>query len=91
MSSSEILIYIQKIKKYLESHEDAKNYFLKGINSEEFYNSITEISEKNFKKNGDPMLSRDQFESVREKLVQETKKENEIFFDLKDFGKICLN
>jgi hypothetical protein len=91
--SPEVLIYIQKIKNYMDTNEDANKYFLSGINSDDFYVQIREISENNFKKNGDPMLSREQFENIREllKTTPEKNKEEKIFFELNGFGKICLN
>lgn len=91
--SPEVLIYIQKIKTYMSTNEEANNYFIGEFNPNDFYNEITTTSEKNFEQKGDPMLSREQFEEIRTKIrtPKEDKKEKNIFFDLKDFGKICLN
>ena len=89
--SSEVLIYFQKIKNYLSTNEEAKNYFLNGLNPNDFYNEIILQSEKNFVEKGDPMLTRDQFELIKENLQKPKSKEEKIFIDLKDFGKICLN
>ncbi len=91
--SPEVLIYIKNIKKFLETNDDAHQYFLKDVNEDDFYSKVAESSQKNFDRNGDPMLLRNQFEEIKNELLKSlnTKKENNIFLDLKDFGTICLN
>lgn len=91
--SPEVLIYIGNIKKFLDTNQEARNYFLKGLNEEDFYSKLAVSSQKNFEKNGDPMLFRNQFEEIKNELIESSnkKKENNIFMDLKDFGTICLN
>lgn len=89
----EVLIYVRTVKTYIQSNEEAKQYFLSGLNPDDFYKQIEDISEENFKKNGDPMLTKDQFENIRAilKTKSEENKNEKIFFDLSGFGKICLN
>ena len=91
--SPEVLIYISNIKKFLDTNNEAHQYFLKNINEDEFFSKVAESSQKNFDKNGDPMLLRNQFEEIKNQLLKslDKKKENNIFLDLKDFGTICLN
>jgi len=91
--SPEVLIYIRNIKKFLDTNDEAHQYFLKDLNEDDFYSKIAESSQKNFDKNGDPMLLRNQFEEIKNQLLKSSnkKKENNIFLDLKDFGTICLN
>ena len=91
--SPEVLIYIGNIKKFLDTNQEARDYFLKGLNEEDFYSKLAVSSQKNFEKNGDPMLFRNQFEEIKNELIESSnkKKENNIFMDLKDFGTICLN
>ncbi len=91
--SPEVLIYIRNIKKFLDTNDEAHQYFLKDLNEDDFYSKIAESSQKNFDKNGDPMLFRNQFEEIKNQLLKslDKKKENNIFLDLKDFGTICLN
>ncbi len=93
MMSPEVLIYLQKIKTYMSTNDEANNYFIGEFSSDDFFNEISSISEKNYQEKGDPMLSREQFEEIRNKIriPKEETKEKNIFFDLKDFGKICLN
>jgi len=97
--SPEVLIYIQTVKNYLNTNEDAKKYFLSNGNEEFFFKHLSEISQKNFEKDGDVMLSKIQFELLRKTTmatsVLEPKNENidneKIFIEIKNFGKICLN
>ncbi len=91
--SPEVLIYIGNIKKFLDTNQEAHDYFLKGVNEEDFYSKVAVSSQKNFEKNGDPMLLRNQFEEIKNELIESSNKnkENNIFIDLKDFGTICLN
>lgn len=91
--SPEVLIYIGNIKKFLDTNQEAHEYFLNGLNEEDFYSKVAVSSQKNFEKNGDPMLLRNQFEEIKNELLNSSnqKKENSIFMDLKDFGTICLN
>jgi len=99
----EVLIYVQNVKKYLETNQEARNYFLDGLDVDLFFKHLTEISEKNYKKNGEVMLDKEQFELLKKtlKAIEATKlpeikaeeKPNyeKIFFDLGNLGKICLN
>lgn len=91
--SPEVLIYIKNVKHFLDNNEEAYDYFLKNINEDEFFSKVAESSQKNFEKNGDPMLLRNQFEEIKKEILKSnnTKKENGIFIEIKDFGTICLN
>jgi hypothetical protein len=102
--SPEVLIYIQTVKKFLSTNQEAKNYFLgEGVDEETFFHHVSEISEKNFKTNGEVMLTREQFELLRKTLIatsiaikeipeEEMESiEDRIFVDSRGFGKICLN
>ena len=62
---SEILIYIQTVKNYLDSNVDARNYFLSNNDENSFYDSLTNIAKLNFEKKGTPELSKLQFELLR--------------------------
>jgi hypothetical protein len=97
-TSPEVLIYLQTVKTYLNNNEEAKNYFIGESDESFFYEHLTMISEKNFKTNGDPILNYDQFELLRKTLlaILITKKNipeepQNIFIELNNFGKICLN
>ena len=94
----EVLIYIQNIKNYLTVDIEARQYFMGESNEEFFFNHLTEISQKNFNKNGEVTLSKEQFELLRKTITAITISLKEIpedfphiFIDTRGFGKICLN
>jgi hypothetical protein len=97
----EVLIYIQTVKTYLKNNTEAKDYFIGESDEELFFDHLSEISQKNFESNGEVMLNKEQFEllrktvaaiSISKKDITEEPKENEnMFFEMKGFGKICLN
>jgi hypothetical protein len=101
--SPEVFIYLQTVKNYLKTNLEAREYFLGDSDEELFYKHLCEISQKNYEKNGEVMLDKDQFELLRttvkainivhKEIPKEPKKniEKNIFMDLGDFGKICLN
>jgi hypothetical protein len=99
--SPEVLIYVQNVKNFFKHDVDARNYFLNKVDEEMFFKYLTDISQKNFEKDGEPVLTKDQFELIRKTLllVDITKKEydekeslnSKIFIDFSVFGKICLN
>lgn len=64
--SPEVLIYIQTLKNYFENNEETRNYFLAGgIDGEEFFFLVGEVSQKNFEKTGEPQLTKEQFEFLK--------------------------
>jgi hypothetical protein len=67
--SPESLIYLQTIKNYFESNEEARKYFLSNLNEDEFYNSILKVAENNFRKTGEPQLTQEQLEFLRVSLM----------------------
>jgi len=48
--SPEVLIYIQSVKNYFKTNNEAKDYFLNGNDEELFFKHLSEISQKNFNK-----------------------------------------
>jgi len=97
--SPEVLIYIQTVKNYFNTNKEAREYFLHDSNEELFFEHLGEISQKNYEKNGEVMLDREQFDLLRKTIraINVTKKdekdlkETNIFFDIPNFGQICLN
>jgi hypothetical protein len=93
--SPEVLIYIQKIKNYLESNLEAKEYFLSNSDNDFFFIQLKTLSNKNFVKNGDPQLTLEQLELIRRMsmIVLGNKKsgDDNLFMDMGEFGQICLN
>ena len=60
--SPEVLIYLQTVKNYFETNKEAREFFLSNSDGELFYKHMTEIAQKNFEKNGEATLDREQFE-----------------------------
>jgi len=100
--SPEVLIYIQSVKNYFQKNDEAREYFIANSDEEQFFKHLSEISQKNFEKNGEVMLDKDQFEllrtttkvitiAVKEDFPKEQTIDEKIFQDLGGFGKICLN
>ncbi len=67
--SPEVLIYLQTVKNYFLNNKEANSYFLSNLNEEEFFQHVLDVAENNFKKNGEPQLTREQFEFLRVSLI----------------------
>jgi hypothetical protein len=67
--SAEVLIYLQTVRNYFETNNEAKLYFLSNSNEELFYKHMTEIAQKNYEKNGEATLDREQFELLRKTVA----------------------
>lgn len=99
----EVLIYIQTIKTHFHKNEKMFDYFLKDSDENLFFEHLSVISQKNFEESGEVMLTRDQFEvlnkTIKAIVISKinynessiTEKENTIFFDIPNFGQVCLN
>lgn len=97
--SPEVLIYIQTVKNYFQTNVEAKTYFLSNMDEETFYKRLGEISQENFEKEGEVMLTKLQFELLRNSQLIEDDIDRivnsdtfeKIFMDIGKHGKICLN
>jgi hypothetical protein len=92
--SPEVLIYLQSIRKYFDSHIDAQKYFLTDGNEEVFFDYAIEMSQKNFEESGEPELSLYQFEELRKRVSKSSDSSTEligIFISLGNLGHISLN
>lgn len=67
--SPEVLIYIQTVKQYFEKNQEAREYFLGNADEEKFYEHLSIVSQKNFEKNGEVMLNKEQFETLRKTIL----------------------
>jgi hypothetical protein len=97
---SEVLIYVQKVKKYIKENVETFDYFLKDIDEDLFFKYLLDVSIKNFKNFNDPILTKIQFELLNKTIraiCVVNKPYFEIWWDLgiesksKIMGKICLN
>lgn len=95
---TEVLIYIQKVKNYLNNDKTAQEYFIGDSDMDEFYKHLSIISEKNLETNGQPELSKEQFELLRMTVKVSAIRKQRVFYSddklfmyLDDFPGICMN
>lgn len=103
--SPEVLIYIQNIRQFFKSNEEAMAYFDINENDEEFFDRLSKISQENFDETGEPELSLFQFENLKQKITKSFPINKEIktpegdreivtsgvFLVIGDFGYLSLN
>jgi hypothetical protein len=94
----DVATYMQSFKNFLKNNEEARLYFLSGIDEDLFFEHFEEIAEKNYKKFGDAMLNKDQLELLRKTMLAvnvvkkpKTEHMNSIFVDVPNYGFYCLN
>lgn len=64
-SSVEIQIYLQNVRDYIQSNEEAHSYFVGDGSMDTFMELLETIAIQNHQKNGEPQLTRAQFEFLR--------------------------
>jgi hypothetical protein len=102
--SPEVLTYIQTVKNYLKKNDEARSYFLTGVDEDFFFQHLSEIAQKNFNSLGEAMLNKEQFDLLRNTMkaisivnkskIEDTQvinPEENIFIDMRGLSKICLN
>jgi hypothetical protein len=94
----EVATYMQSFRNFLKNNQEARLYFLSGVDEDLFFEHFEEVAEKNYKKSGDAMLNRDQLEELRVSMLEvdiikepEIKIPKGIFVDVPNFGFYCLN
>lgn len=95
---TEVLVYLQKVKSYISSNEEAKTYFIGNSDAEEFYKHLAIISEKNFEENGQPELTQEQFELLRKTILAVSVSKQKVFYSedgvfmfFEDYPPISMN
>ena len=95
---TDILVYLQKVKSFLKTNEEASKYFIGDSDVDEFYKQLTIVSEKNFETNGQPELTKEQFELLRIAVLANTISKQRVFYSydklflfLDDYPGICMN
>ena len=76
--SADILIYIQSVKNFFENNENIRKYFLTNVDNDLFFENLGQIAEINLIKNGEPQLSKEQFEVLRLSLQIFKKVDDEV-------------
>ena len=86
----EVLIYVQNVRKYITSNDETREYFEIDNNSDEFFEALTELANKNFKESGEVELSMAQFEDIRQKVLKRNDMYG-VFVSLGNYGLISMN
>ena len=102
--SSEVYIYLQTVKNFLNNSDEAWNYFLNDSDEDLFYDHLCDIAQKNFDERGVATLDQNQFELLKmtvkaivisKKEIPEEPKSKTIvqnpFMNIPGIGDICLN
>lgn len=83
------------MKIFFKKDTQSNDYFLKGNDEVLFYKHLTEISVKNFSERGTPELSIEQLEllnkTVRAIYVLNNPPKDNIWWEVGEYGRICLN
>ncbi len=95
---TDVLVYLQKVKTYLNTNKEAMDYFIGNSDAEEFYKHLAIISEKNFETSGQPELSKEQFELLRKTVLAVTISKQKMFYSadglfmfFEDYPPISMN
>jgi hypothetical protein len=98
MTNPEVLIYLDRIKTFFKTNDEARDYFINDGDEIKFYEHLLEISEKNYKTEGAPELTREQLELLRVTLIAEriTKQnyfysEDGLFLFYEEYDPVCMN
>lgn len=72
MIDAEVLLYVGKLAKYLDTNKNAREHFVGDLNREEFMDNVTLVAMKNYSEKQDPTLSMQQFEEIRMTMREKT-------------------
>ena len=62
---TDILIYIEKLKEYINNSDEVKKYFIGDNDEEQFYDMVVNVAIVNHHKRNEPNLSEVQFEFIK--------------------------
>jgi len=80
----EILLYLKTLTDFLNKNINVKEYFLVDETPDYFFTLVKELSEENLNNRGEPSLTTEQFETIREKMRK--KKSDRLLNELKHFN-----
>jgi hypothetical protein len=75
--NTDVLIYIEKLKEYINNSDKIKKYFIGDNDEEQFYNMVLNVAIVNQYKRNEPNLNEVQFEFI--KMTLESFKDSENF------------
>jgi len=62
---TDVLIYIEKLKEYINNSDKVKKYFIGDNNEEQFYDMVLNVAIVNHYKRNEPNLNEIQFEFIK--------------------------
>jgi|SRR6056300_1392116 hypothetical protein len=65
---AEVLVYIGKLRKYLNTNREAYEHFIGDMDENKFFDLVNEVAIKNYHEKNDPTLTMEQFEIVKKTL-----------------------
>jgi hypothetical protein len=75
--NTDVLIYIKKLREYINNSDKVKKYFIGENDEEQFYNMVLNVAIVNQYKRNEPNLNEVQFEFI--KMTLESFKDSENF------------
>lgn len=63
--NTEVLIYVSKIRTFIENNEESNRYFLEGKDPKIFFDCLLDKSQRIFNDHGYPELSLNDFEELK--------------------------
>jgi hypothetical protein len=75
--NTDVLIYIEKLREYINNSDQVKKYFIGENDEEQFYNMVLNVAIVNQYKRNEPNLNEVQFEFI--KMTLESFKDSENF------------
>jgi hypothetical protein len=90
----DVIIYINKLRQFINSNERAKKDLVGQSDIEAWIQECLRVATDNFKKSGDPVLSKNQFTSIREEINKVPTQEFQAtaqFFQIPGYFINCLN
>jgi hypothetical protein len=75
--NTDVLIYIEKLREYINNSDKVKKYFIGDNDEEQFYNMVLNVAIVNQYKRNEPNLNEVQFEFI--KMTLESFKDSENF------------
>jgi len=72
VGNADVIIYVSKLKTFLDNDSDASEFFYGKNGQDEFYELVKIFAKKNIEDKGEPDLTQEQFEQIRKKIFHIT-------------------
>lgn len=83
---AEVLVYIGKLRKYLNTNKEAYDHFIGNMDENKFFDLVNDVAIKNYHEKGDPTLTMEQFEIVKKTLrIDDISKRDDSYYEPRIF------